>query len=635
MSWTDVFPVFTDELIEQYLAKTKPEDELLLDEWCAIARVFNPQKSQHLVVANLFWKNFEAGEGELPPITRKLMKNAKKLGLISRYPPWEHYVLPLLEGAAKLRLARPDVVFRVYLAADLKFLVKDLVAVGCEVMLMQGSSIRHNPGAMWRFLALEEAERWITVTDSDRATWVSNDVERTETIIQGSYRFWRSPYVLNPKDHSDHPGMYRAINAAHFGMIGGLPMRLLIRAFLWHTVKETIPNQCYVRTKKNKIEAQWIYGTKWPSYGFDEWFLSAAIYPRVVFDGVATFYPMRGQLPSRWFALDIEYVTWANPKNEIIYFGEFVNEEKFLENRPLAKSPILKKRLDEKIKPPGDKISLPKKKSLTPLTLVVARYQEDLAWLLKLPKDITVVVYNKGDSLTSERVIERINHLILLPNVGRESDTYLHHVQHYQHGSNDEWTVFCQGDPFPHQPDLIKLLQHRDAWQDVQCLTSGYEGKSETPPMILRVLHDAEWIAGIPVRTEMCSAYTLSVLNWEDRPWQEMARKYAALHGVMRGWSLSGHFLEMCGMHQMAEQAWGALLSRYAIAAVFGVRNQQLSTIPKKCIPKMRKLACGHMSHGYMYERLWLHLFGLPFIGSREAQDQVIGTPNDKLISKE
>lgn len=53
---------------------------------------------------------------------------------------WEHYVQPRPDGAEKLREERPDIVFRVYLAADLEFLTDDLVAAGGEVMVMMSSS---------------------------------------------------------------------------------------------------------------------------------------------------------------------------------------------------------------------------------------------------------------------------------------------------------------------------------------------------------------------------------------------------------------------------------------------------------------------------------------------------------------
>ena len=108
-----------------------------------------------MVAASLFWKNSQADEPDLPPLTRELLKNAGKLGLVKRFDPWPHYVQPLLDGAEKLALARPEIVFRVYLAADLEFLIEDFVEFICEVQVMKSSSIRHNPGAMWRFLALE------------------------------------------------------------------------------------------------------------------------------------------------------------------------------------------------------------------------------------------------------------------------------------------------------------------------------------------------------------------------------------------------------------------------------------------------------------------------------------------------
>jgi hypothetical protein len=66
-----------------------------------------------------------------------------------------------------------------------------------------------------------------------------------------------------------------------------------------------------------------MFGSDWPRYGFDEWFLTAAVYPRLAPGGVATFFPAAecGFTLHHWFVLDIEYVTWANPRSEVIYFG--------------------------------------------------------------------------------------------------------------------------------------------------------------------------------------------------------------------------------------------------------------------------------------------------------------------------
>ena len=82
--------------------------------------------------------------------------------------------------------------------------------------------------------------------------------------------------------------------------------------------------------------------------------------------------------------------------------------------------------------------------------LVVARHAEDLGWLRRVPKLIRVTVYNKGGAGP--------DHAVALPNVGREAHTYLHHVvQRYDELADA--TVFCQGKPFDHVPDLHKILQ--------------------------------------------------------------------------------------------------------------------------------------------------------------------------------
>ena len=136
MSWTDVFPVLDDAQVAEYEALATPEDRILLEQCCGVARVANPRSGPHLVATSLFWKPAHVAERDFPTPTRSLLKDAKRLGLVSRHAPWEHYVQPLLDGAEKLRKERPDIVFRVYLAADLEFLTEDLVAAGCEVMVM-------------------------------------------------------------------------------------------------------------------------------------------------------------------------------------------------------------------------------------------------------------------------------------------------------------------------------------------------------------------------------------------------------------------------------------------------------------------------------------------------------------------
>ncbi len=280
----------------------------------------------------------------------------------------------------------------------------------------------------------------------------------------------------------------------------------------------------------------------------------------------------------------------------------------------------------------GKVVEMPRPRSgkQTPATLVIARFREDLSWLLEVGKDVTVVVYNKGEAIADKRLLGRIDHLEILPNKGRESDTYLHHVANYAHGAADEWTIFCQGDPFYHNPDFVRLLGHRDRWQDVQALTSGYN--EDYPPRVLRELETGEWIAGIPIRTDLYSAGTLRAALWRDETGEGFIKDYSERYGLPPGWSVSGHFLEACGLKELARRAWKASLVRGVYAAIFAVRNERLALLPKRRIPRMRKLAGEHSSTGYVYERLWLHLFGLPFVTLGET-DQSASKPDLEVVS--
>lgn len=83
------------------------------------------------------------------------------------------------------------------------------------------------------------------------------------------------------------------------------------------------------------------------------------------------------------------------------------------------------------------------------LELVVARCHESLAWLRRVPESIQVTVYNKGDGACGGYT---------LPNLGREAHSYLHHIAaHYDQLA--DLTVFVQGYPFDHAPDLHHFLR--------------------------------------------------------------------------------------------------------------------------------------------------------------------------------
>ena len=145
---------------------------------------------------------------------------------------------------------------------------------------------------------------------------------------------------------------------------------------------------------------------------------------------------------------------------------------KRLKSAKPARSVILERMLADKVERKGLPVEFPRLEPRNPLTLVIARYQEDVQWLMTVPEDVKIVLYNKGLQILDPKLLERIDVLTSLPNCGREPDTYLHHLQQDWDQPARAWTVFTQADPFPHSPDFLRLLDFRNAWSDVQTLSS-------------------------------------------------------------------------------------------------------------------------------------------------------------------
>ena len=100
--------------------------------------------------------------------------------------------------------------------------------------------------------------------------------------------------------------------------------------------------------------------------------------------------------------------------------------------------------------------------------LVVARFQEDVSWLNRLPDSVSYIVLQKH-ALQPEVASERQE---LLPNVGRESHSYLSYFLSCVNGQRSALPptlVCCQADPFDHNPnflsDIAALVMHAAAKQ--------------------------------------------------------------------------------------------------------------------------------------------------------------------------
>jgi len=87
--------------------------------------------------------------------------------------------------------------------------------------------------------------------------------------------------------------------------------------------------------------------------------------------------------------------------------------------------------------------------------IVIAKYSENISWiydLVKLNSDLIgcVYIYDKSDAADAADACEGIKFKkIKLKNIGREAETYLHHIS-TNYDTLSEYTVFFQGNPFDH-----------------------------------------------------------------------------------------------------------------------------------------------------------------------------------------
>lgn len=107
------------------------------------------------------------------------------------------------------------------------------------------------------------------------------------------------------------------------------------------------------------------------------------------------------------------------------------------------------------------------------MTMVVARYNENIGWL----KDVSLnyTVFNKG----SESLPEWVKNEVKLPNVGREAHTYLTFIIN-NYDALPDFTIFVQGNPFDHSINFIKRLSRFNGRHDFFILTDKLNGRQKS-----------------------------------------------------------------------------------------------------------------------------------------------------------
>ena len=210
--------------------------------------------------------------------------------------------------------------------------------------------------------------------------------------------------------------------------------------------------------------------------------------------------------------------------------------------------------------------------------MVIARYNENLDWLLKF-KDI-VIVYNKGSYNSS---LNKFN-VISLPNIGRESHTYLYHIINNYDNLADR-TIFFQGKISDH-----KIVDIEDYFKD-----DDFIGKLEAVNLNLlykKIDHHGKWKQEY-LSGEMRPAY-LTPIEWLTR---------------IIGVKLSNEIMNT----KKIKMVWGAN---------FSVSKDTILMKPKIFYENAIRLLENHVNpeEGHYFERSWYTIFtnahiNKPFIG--------------------
>lgn len=200
----------------------------------------------------------------------------------------------------------------------------------------------------------------------------------------------------------------------------------------------------------------------------------------------------------------------------------------------------------------------------TDLELVLCRHGEDLAWTRNVPKGVRVTIYDKTPPPMPVWPCAQI-----LPNVGREAHAWLHHLTE-RYDSLAEWTVFAQGRPFDHAPDMHAAIRR---------LAGG------SPPR-----EDFQWL-GFLWETDDSRGWPTFV-NWSKNPQR-------------RELDLSGFCMKLWGKPPPD-------CFRYVGGGQFALARSAAHRRSRSFYEKARKLAAEFPDAAHAFERIWDRVFLAP-----------------------
>lgn len=204
---------------------------------------------------------------------------------------------------------------------------------------------------------------------------------------------------------------------------------------------------------------------------------------------------------------------------------------------------------------------------------IIARHHEDISWTNPLSPNR--VIYNKGDITTLSNV-DANEKVITLPNVGRESHTYLTYIID-NYDNLPDICVFTQGNISDHRgrndPNILVMLAYEAA-----------DGKE--PVGMSRLAKDSSHPAEPTWGRTWNRNYNF--VNYKDNTFVDF-------------WQWFEKNIEM---------QWPVPITYYP-HAIFAVSKERIRSRPKEFYKKLIKLVDWHVDpiDGHFFERSWYHIF--------------------------
>jgi hypothetical protein len=98
--------------------------------------------------------------------------------------------------------------------------------------------------------------------------------------------------------------------------------------------------------------------------------------------------------------------------------------------------------------------------------LIISRYKENVDWIQNIYNFVEkIFIYNKNNENDIKNLQDKKISVINLPNIGRESNSYLYHiVNNYEDLQNHN--IFLQGNPYDHCKNLDYTLNEISKYSD-------------------------------------------------------------------------------------------------------------------------------------------------------------------------